>query len=227
MRIILTRPLEDAAPLADKLRKLGHVPIITPLLKIEARQNISVPPKQYQAICLTSANAIRVMGSIDAIENIPVFAVGQQSEQMANDKGFVQVSAHGGEVIGLHRFLIGHLKPEDGPLLYLSGAETSGDMQGRLQDSGFVVDRIITYDAVKSSLADFTDEIESAEAVLLYSPRTAKLWATEIETLKLTYVACRIKHICLSANVAANLPQSWPRAIAAAPTESALLALLD
>jgi uroporphyrinogen-III synthase len=227
MRIILTRPLEDAAPLADKLRKLGHVPIVTPLLKIEARQNISVPCKQYQAICLTSANAIRVMGSIDAIENIPVFAVGQQSEKMANDKGFVQVSAHGGDVIGLHRFLIGHLKPEDGPLLYLSGSETSGDMQGRLQDSGFDVDRIITYDAVKSSLSEFKTEIESAEAVLLYSPRTAKLWATEIETLKLTHVACRIKHICLSANVAANLPQSWPRAIAAAPTESALLALLD
>ena len=227
MRIILTRPVEDAAPLADKLRKLGHVPIITPLLKIEARPHISVPPKHYQAICLTSANAIRVMESIDAIKNIPLYAVGQQSEQMAKDKGFSQVSAHGGDVIGLHRFLTGHLKPQDGPLLYLSGAETSGDMQGRLQDSGFEVYRIVTYDAVKSSFSEFTTEIENADAVLLYSPRTAKLWASEIETLKLTRAASRIKHICLSANVAANLPQSWPRAIAAMPKESALLALLD
>jgi uroporphyrinogen-III synthase len=227
MRIILTRPTEDAAPLADKLRKLRHVPIITPLLKIEARPNILVPPKHYQAICLTSANAIRVMGSIDAIKNIPLYAVGQQSEQMAKDKGFSHVSAHGGDVIGLHRFLISHLKITNGPVLYLSGAETSGDMQGRLQSSGFEVDRVITYDAVRSSLAGFTNEIEGAEVVLLYSPRTAKLWASEIETLNLTHVASRIKHICLSANVAANLPQSWPRAIAVTPTESALLALLD
>jgi uroporphyrinogen-III synthase len=227
MRIILTRPIEDAAPLAKKLQRLGHVPMITPLLRIEARPNVEVPSKRYQAICLTSANAIRVLDSIDAIQNIPLFAVGQQSEQMAKDKGFAHVSAHGGDVIGLHKYLVGHLKPQGGPLLYLSGAETSGDMQGLLQGSGFEVDRIITYDAVKSSLASFTDEIENAEAVLLYSPRTAKLWALEIETLKLTHAASRIKHVCLSANVAANLPQSWPRAVAATPTEAALLALLD
>jgi uroporphyrinogen-III synthase len=227
MRIILTRPVEDAAPLAEKLQRLGHVAMITPLLRIEARPNVLIPPKRYQAICLTSANAIRVLASIDAIQKVPLFAVGQQSEQMAKDKGFAHVSAHGGDVVGLHKYLVGHLKPQDGPLLYLSGAETSGDMQGLSQASGFEVDRIITYDAVKSSLADFTDEIESAEAVLLYSPRTAKLWASEIETLKLTHAASRIKHICLSANVAANLPQSWLRAVAATPTESALLALLD
>jgi uroporphyrinogen-III synthase len=227
MRIILTRPVEDAAPLAEKLKRLGHSPMITPLLKIEARPNVSVPAKPYQAICLTSANAVRVLGNIDAIKNIPLFAVGQQSEQMAKDKGFAQVSAHGGDVIRLHQFLIGHLKPQDGPLLYLSGAETSGDMQSLLQNSGFEVNRIITYDAVKSSLAQYSAEIQNAEAVLLYSPRTAKLWAAEIESLKLAQAALRIKHICLSTNVAANLPQSWPRAVAATPTEAALLALLD
>jgi uroporphyrinogen-III synthase len=227
MRIILTRPVEDATPLAAKLRGLGHEPIITPLLRIEARPDISIPTKPYQAICLTSANAVRVLSNINAIQNIPVYAVGQQSENMAKDKSFTQVSAHGGDVIGLHKFLTGHLDPKDGPVLYLSGAETSGDMQVLLQRSGFEVDRIITYDAVKSSLVDFKTQIESADAVLLYSPRTAKLWASEIETLNLTNLATLIKHICLSANVAANLPQSWPKAIAAAPTEQALLALLD
>ncbi len=227
MRIILTRPVEDAAPLATKLRAVGHVPIVTPLLKIEARPDVLIPAKRYQAICLTSANAIRVLGNIDAIQDVPLFAVGQQSEQMAKVKGFEHVSAHGGHVIGLHKFLTGHLDLNAGPVLYLSGSETSGDMQGLLQSSGFEVDRIITYDAVKSSLADYKTEIESAEAVLLYSPRTAKLWASEIESLKLTQAAMRIKHICLSANVAANLPQSWPRAIAAAPREQDLLALLD
>ena len=227
MRIILTRPIEDAAPLAEKLLQLSHVPFITPLLKIVARQGVLIHAKPYQAICLTSANAIRVMNNVSSIRAIPLYAVGQQSEQMAIDKGFIEVSAQGGDVNGLHKFLVDHLNPQNGPLLYLSGAETSGDLQGRLQASGFEVDRIITYDAVKSALTAFRNEIAKADAVLIYSPRTAKLWVGEIETMGLTEQAARIKHICLSDNVAANLPQSWPRAIAATPTEAALLALLD
>ena len=227
MRIILTRPVEDAAPLAEKLRKLGHTPIITPLLNIVERQGVFIPPKAYQAICLTSANAIRVMRNISSIQTMPLYAVGQQSEQMAINKGFAHVSAQGGDVNGLHNFLITHLSPKNGPLLYLSGAETSGDLQGRLQASGFAVDRIITYDAVKNKLTSFRNKIIKADAVMIYSPRTAKLWVGEIETMGLTEQAAHIKHICLSANVAANLPQSWPRAVAATPTELALLALLD
>ena len=227
MHIILTRPIEDAAPLAEKLLQLGHIPLITPLLKIVARPSISIPATAYQAICLTSANAIRVMDDISTVQTIPLYAVGAQSERMAIDKGFTQVSAQGGDVHGLHHFLTNHLKPPNGPLLYLSGAETSGDLQGRLKASGFDVDRVITYDAVKSKLTAFRHEIINSDVVLLYSPRTAKLWVSEIQTLGLSEKAARIKHICLSDNVAANLPQSWPRAIAATPTEDALLALLD
>ena len=227
MQIILTRPIEDAEPLAEKLRQLGHSSVITPLLQIIARQGVLIPAKAYQAICLTSANAIRVMNDIHSVQHIPLYAVGQQSLQMAKDKGFSQISAHGGDVIGLHRFLANHLKPVKGPLLYLSGAETSGDLQGLLHKSDFEVDRVITYDAVKSRLTKFRSKIIGADAVLLYSPRTARLWVDEIETLKLTDAAKHMKHLCLSSNVAANLPQSWPRAIAATPTEPALLALLD
>ena len=227
MRIILTRPIEDAKPLAEKLLQRGHTPLIIPLLKIVSRQGVSIPKKLYQAICLTSANAIRVMEDISTVRDIPLYAVGQQSERMAIDKGFAQVSAQGGDVSGLHKFLVSQLNPQDGPLLYLSGAETSGDLQGRLQSSGFDVDRIITYDAEGSVLKSFYDEIAQADAVLIYSPRSAKLWVSEIETMGLKDQISHIKHICLSANVAANLPQSWPRAIAKFPTETSLLALLD
>ena len=227
MRIILTRPIEDAKPLAEKLLQLGHAPLIIPLLKIVSRQGVSIPKKLYQAICLTSANAIRVMEDISTVRDVPLYAVGQQSERMAVDKGFSLVSAQGGDVDGLYKYLVNHLNPQNGPLLYLSGAETSGDLQGRLQSSGFEVDRIITYDAVKSALKAFHDEITKADAVLIYSPRSAKLWVSEIQAIGLTERASHIKHICLSANVAANLPQSWPRAIAKFPTETSLLALLD
>ena len=227
MKVIITRPQEDAALLSFKLKARGHQPIILPLLNIVVRSGVEIPQRDYQAICLTSANAVRVLARISALKDIPVLAVGPQSMQVAIDKGFLHVTAQGGDVIGLHNYILNNLKPEFGPLLYLSGAETSGDLEGKLQQSDFVVDRVITYDAQPSSLAGHQSEIISANAVVLYSPRSAKLWVKEITALNLEEKAAHIKHVCLSANVAACLPQSWPIATAQIPQESALLSLLD
>ncbi len=227
MKIIITRPQEDAGPLSEKMIALGHQPLVLPLLKIVARSNVQIPYRPYQAICLTSANAVRVLTDVTSIKTIPLLAVGPQSLLTALEKGFAEADAHGGDVIGLHSYIVEHLQSKNGPLLYLSGSETSGDLEGHLSQSGFEVDRVITYDAVSSTLAGHEAEIKTANAVVLYSPRSAKLWVQQIENLKLGTAAQAINHLCLSPNIAANLPQSWPRAIAAAPNEASLLALLD
>ena len=227
MKIIITRPQEDAGPLSEKLTGLGHEPFVLSLLKIVGRETPEIQRRAYQVICLTSANAVRVLGDISPIKDIPVLAVGPKSMQMALGRGFARVEAQGGDVNGLHNFITSHLKPQIGPILYLSGSETSGDLEGLLKHSGFEVDRVITYDAMPASLDGKQREIQSAQAVVLYSPRSAKLWVQEIRALNCEAAALTIKHICLSANVAACLPQSWPRAIAEIPTEAALLALLD
>ena len=227
MKIIITRPQQDAGPLSEKIIALGHQPMVLPLLKIVARAGIQIPIRSYQAICLTSANAVRVLNDVTAIKSIPLFAVGPQSLRMAIGKGFTKVEAQGGDVVGLHNYISDQLQAKNGPLLYLSGSETSGDLEGRLRQSGFEVERVITYDAVPASLSGHEEQIKTANAVVLYSPRSAKLWVQQIENLSFGMSAQTIKHICLSANVAANLPQSWPRAIAAAPNEPSLLALLD
>ena len=227
MKIIITRPAEDAGPLSEKLVALGHQPIICAVLQIVPRSAITIPQRPYQAICLTSANAVRVLESIENIKSIPLLAVGPQSKHAALNKGFSNVLAEGGDVLGLHNFIVKNIQPQDGPLLYISGSETSGDLEGKLKKSGFDVDRIITYQAKPQSLAGQEHKIKSADAVVLYSPRSAKLWVDEIKRLQLETSVLRIKHICLSANVAANLPQSWLKATAETPTEMSVLALLD
>ena len=227
MKIIITRPQEDAGPLSKILLTLGHQPIVLPLLKILVRANVQIPIKPYQAICLTSANAVRVLNVLNAFKHIPIIAVGPQSMRMALDMGFTNVEAQGGDVIGLHKFMTSHFSANEGPLLYLSGAETSGDLEGRLNQSGFDVDRVITYDAIPASLRGKEEQVKTADAVVLYSPRSAKLWVQQVKNLNLETSARLIKHICLSTNVAANLPQSWPTATAVAPNEHSLLALLD
>jgi uroporphyrinogen-III synthase len=222
MRIIITRPEEDAAPLAAKLKDLGHEAIILPMIKIVARQKYEIPKRNYQFICLTSANGVRVMSDVSDLQHVPVIAVGPQSKLAAEDKGFANIAMQGGDVIRLVKYIVENVKPMDGPLLYLSGSETSGDLEGKLKLAGYDIDRVITYDAVPATL---TSNVTNADAVMLYSPRTAKLWRQNVENLGLN--VSHMKHICLSANVAANLPQSWNTCVAAHPTESAILQVLD
>jgi uroporphyrinogen-III synthase len=227
MNIIVTRPEEDAWQLAAKLKALGHVPMIMPLLKIVARPNIKIPNKVYQAICLTSANGVRSLSDITNIELIPVVAVGAQTLVAARKAGFLNVVAEGGDVSGLVSYIEKTYHQSSGPILYVSGAETSGDLEGKLRLAGFQVDRMVTYDAIPARLSTSVNQILQAHAVVLYSPRSAKIWRTEIERLQLEENINQLKHICLSANVAAALPQSWHTSIAKAPTETELLVLLD
>jgi uroporphyrinogen-III synthase len=227
MRIIVTRPEEDAGPLAEKLKILGHAVINLPLIQIVPRPSVVIPHGSYQLICLTSANGVRHLQAISGHENTPLVAIGAQSLVAAKNSGFKNASAHGGDVDGLAAYVKGNYKPKDGTILYLSGSTISGDLEGQLKSVGFTVDRIITYDATSIKLNDSVDAILSADAVMLYSPRIAKIWSSEIIALELNEAVAVQKHFCLSTNVAAALPQSWEKRIAREPTESAMLDLLD
>jgi uroporphyrinogen-III synthase len=226
MKLFITRPREDALPLAEKLRKAGLRVIISPVLEIVPRPDVTIPSTKYQAICVTSANGVRCLqGDIDA--STPVLAVGTQSAEAAKVRGFLNVTARGGDVHGLADYIRAHLSPGGAPLLYISGAETSGDLQGQLSAAGFSVTRLITYDAVAQRLDGLTTDLQAGDRVLLYSPRSAKLWASEIVRQNLQTVAQHVTHYCLSQQVAAALPPQFPAMAAPRPEESALLALLD
>jgi uroporphyrinogen-III synthase len=133
-------------------------------------------------------------------------------------------------VAGLAAFIAANFRPEAGPVLYLSGAETSGDLQGSLQSLGYTVDRLTLYDAVPAtSLGGASSVIAQGKAsgVMLYSPRTARIWSALVQQQGLEARAAKLNHFCLSANVAAALPETWRRSIANSPHEDAMLALLD
>ena len=226
MRLIITRPQIDAEPLAVTLAVLGHTAVIAPVLDIVPRLNIAIPPLPYQAICLTSANGMRCL-TVELDRHIPVYAVGEQSAVAAYKKGFHNIKAEGGDVDGLVSHIATKLKPAEGPLLYLSGAETASDLEGQLRKRDFDVTRVITYDAVQCALDKYLNAIAPCDGVLLYSPRTAKLWCQEIQRLQLIPVAERLFYFCLSVPVAKALPQNWRRIVAKVPNEKSLLALLD
>jgi uroporphyrinogen-III synthase len=133
------------------------------------------------------------------------------------------VIQQGGDVDGLVSHIQQNLNPVEGPILYLSGAQTSGDPEGRLRAIGFDVTRVITYDAVPTN-PDLRD-LKDADAVLLYSPRSAVLWRTTLDRHGVD--AAGLMHLCLSANVAAKLPPGFKIKISSSPHEDDMLALLE
>lgn len=223
MKLIITRPEKDSAALARKLRAMGHDVVIMPLLEIVAYSLIQIPDKPFAALLVTSANGVRCLAPDAVSHDLRVIAVGAQSAEAARQCGFIHVEAHGGDVEQLARWIASHLSPASGPLLYATGAEISGDLAGVLSHYGFEVYRVETYQAKAKPVRLSSVEIAACDGVLLYSPRSAKLWISGTTP----QAAARLRHYCLSRAVAQTLPQDWPISVASDPAESALLQLLE
>lgn len=229
MRVAVTRPEEDAGPLTAKLAAMGHEVVMAPLLTIRPRENVAIPRLPWQAIAVTSANGIRALPPGHDLTSFRTLTVGPQSLAAARAAGF-DAQAHGGDVNGLAAFIRGELDPKAGPILYLSGAETAGDLAAQLAAGGFDCHRLVLYDAAPAmTLGAAEDALRAGrlDAVLLYSPRSAKIWRGLVEVAGLGAEAARLRHLCLSRNVAAALPADWASAISASPDEAAILRLLD
>lgn len=229
MRIAVTRPEEDSGPLQAKLEAMGHEPVAVPLLTIAPRPRVVIPERRWQAVAVTSANGIRALPDGALPKSLRMLTVGPQSLKAALAAGY-RAEAHGGDVHGLARFIRDNLCYEDGPVLYLSGQETAGDLEGQLNAAGFECVRVVLYDAVPASTLGVAEALLSQgllDGVLLYSPRSAKIWRGLVEKAGFTKESERLQHFCLSPNVAAVLPENWHRRVASSPDETAMLALLE
>jgi uroporphyrinogen-III synthase len=230
MRLIVTRPLEDAGPLSAKLQALGHEVTLVPLMTIKPRADVQIPNRAWAVAVATSANAIRALPKGHDIHSLRMLTVGPQSLAAAKQAGFARAEAHGGDVKGIAQFIFANFTPDLGPILYLSGAETTGDLHGALAANGFECVRVILYDAVPAIAlgpAVAALKSDSPPGVLLYSPKSARIWLDLVTREALLPAAAKATYICLSANVANVLPGSWRRLAAQAPDETALLALLE
>jgi uroporphyrinogen-III synthase len=229
MNIIVTRPDEDAGPLKAKLEAMGHGVILMPLLRIVPRQPVFIRKLLYQAVVATSANGIRMLTGHDELKSIRMLTVGPQSLKAARDAGFRKAEAHGGDLDGLVAHIGKSLQPSAGPILYLSGNETAGDLEGQLKAAGFDCWRSIVYDAVQAKdmgSAETALRNRNADAVLLYSPRSTRIWCKIVWDSGLIEQAAAAHYFCLSKNVAAALPKAWSSTVAKSPDEAAMLALL-
>ncbi|MBI3676335.1 MAG: uroporphyrinogen-III synthase [Proteobacteria bacterium] len=232
MRILVTRPIEDAPQTAKRLESLGHQAIVAPLLEIRFRSGGDISLQGVQAILATSANGVRALASRTTHRDVAVFAVGPQTSQAARQAGFKTVKSAQGDAGALAEATLNWAKPDGGDLLHAAASKTKGDLARTLCAHGFQVRTETLYEAAPVSrlprLAARALQDNDVDAALFFSPRTASIFAKCVEAADLRASCARIIAACISEAAAKALQPLKFREIrvAAKPNQEAVLALI-
>ena len=231
MRVLITRPRERAVELARELERRGDTALIEPLLTIEPIGDAVPELHGVQAIVMTSAHAVPALSP--GAKALPIFAVGDATAAAARAAGCEIVISAGGAAADLASLITARCRPSGGALLHLSGAQVSEGLAEPLAEAGFALSRQVVYRAVAAdALTPATVEALAArqlDAVLLFSPRTARIFVELIGRHGLRGSITRIAAICLSAAVAQPCREIvWGAVhVAARPELGALLEALE
>ena len=232
MRLLVTRPRADAEAFAQTLRMRGHVAIVAPVMEVLPRDGPPLALDSVQAVLATSANGVRALAARTARRDVPLYAVGPQTAEAAEHAGFETVTNAQGDAAALLECVAAHADPARGVLLHAAGEETAGRLAQSLQSRGFSVEVKVLYgahpatvlpEAARTALNDGT-----LDGVLLFSPRSAKIFSALATEAGLAAACANLTAFCISAATAAALnPLTFERvAVAGAPNQDAMLATL-
>ena len=228
LRVLITRPVAAAQALADLIEARGHDVVVEPLLTIEPLP-VALELGGIQAIALTSANAAPALG---AVRHQPVFAVGAASAAAARAAGCTRVESADGDALSLARRIVASCRPDGGAILHLCGTEVRKGLAEALREAGFHVLRQAVYRARPAQALSAPTRAalrEGIGAVLLFSPRTALIFAELVVRHGLERCLSATDAYCLSAEVAESCRRlAWRCVrIAARPDQDALVDLLE
>jgi uroporphyrinogen-III synthase len=231
-RVLVTRPIEEAKHTARALAKLGHEALIDPMLTIAFRHD-ELPAGSFDTVIVTSGNALaalRQRSELAGMLDLPLLAVGRRTAASARAMGFKAVETLGRDLDAL----IDHVRrawTAPRHVLYLAGADRTGDLAACLTPGGHRVTLTVVYEAHQAQ--QFDPAVEQAlrggkvDVVLHYSARTADAFIACLGG-RPGLAAHDLRHLCLSRKVASVLAEAGAAKVAFAsrPEEDALLALI-
>ena len=233
MRVLITRPLEEAQALAALLAERGIASLIDPLLEIRPLPSVELSLEGVQALVFTSANGVRAFAERESRRTLPVFAVGARTAEVARAAGFAEVESADGALANLARLVRARLDPRGGALLHGAGAVVKGELAELLSADGFTIRRVVLYEAVPATALQQATRAALAagelDAVLFFSPRTAATFVSLVTAAGLAGACARLRAISLSPAVAEEAGAlAWRQSLTAVrPEQSALLACLS
>ena len=207
-KLLLLRPEPGLSQSAERAAQLGLETVACPLFRIEPVRWAAPDPSAYDALLLTSANAVRQAGpELDAVSGLPVHAVGAATAEAARAAG-LQVEVVGrSDIVALLADIPGSLK-----LLHLAGEDR------REVDPVHMIDRITVY---RSAAIDQPDlPLLAGLVAAVHSPRAGARLAELCDARDGTAIAA------ISPAAAEACGQGWERVgVAAVPDDDSLLAV--
>lgn len=223
--VAITRAEPGAGATAARVTRLGHRPLIAPLVTIKPLH----PPlpdamTRAQALVFTSAQTPALVTDRQALLEIPVFAVGDSTAAAARSAGFTTVHSADADGAALLALLKAKTHPDAGAVWHLGGQTLATDLATALTEAGYIAQHLVLYQAepVTTLPAALVAALTGPETVfvLLYSQAAA-------DVLARLAPAGGWHGLCLSQRVAEPLFGLGPRlSVASEPREEALLALL-
>ena len=232
MRLLVTRPRDDAEAFAGLLRARGHEPVIAPIMEVHPVPGPHLSCEGVQGVLATSANGVRALAARTARRDLAVYAVGPQTAEAARMAGFADVINSAGDSAQLVETVASKADPNNGVLLHAAGAETAGRVKQALTARGFIVETIVLYEALPvpqlPAIGQTALREGTLDGVLLFSPRSAKTFSALVNEAKLADACAPLVAFCISAATAEALaPLIFARvAVAGTPNQDAILDLI-
>jgi uroporphyrinogen-III synthase len=217
MRIWITRAEPGASRTAEKVRALGHEPVIAPLLEVHTLPT-EIDLDGIGALAFTSANGVRAFAERSPERALNVFAVGDATAVAAHKAGFGQVMSASGDLDALADLIAAHARGLKGAVLAPGPREPAGDLPRALASHGVTARTLALYE----TLPIFPRSFGAVDAVLVHSAKAGERLAVVLggKTGPEAY--------CISAAAAAPLAgRPFAKIVwAEHPDEDSLLALL-
>jgi len=236
MTVLVTRPDPDNEATAEALRARGFDVMLAPMLRFVAVGYSDQPDETYDAVLVTSANALRACESAAISEHLlalPLFAVGEQTSEAARRTGFRQVMTANSGSASLRDLVLksvkGKIIGKQARLLYLAGADLARDLAGELGAQGLTVMTQTTYRMLPTAELPFdvgeAIAMGRIQAVLHYSRRSARAFVEAVRLAGVEISALSIVQGCLSESIAAVLRDAGATRVIIPPRadENALL----
>jgi uroporphyrinogen-III synthase len=215
LRVALFRERKDASATAARLRRHGFSVACLSAIEIETTP---VRPRRshYDAVIATSDKAFHADGASDL--SSPLYAVGARTGRAAEAHGWRLAAPAAPNAEELIKTLIGALKRE-ASVLYLAGRDRKGVIEAALTGV-FALEVIEVYaaEARKAWRPREAATLASCIGALHYSRRSASLAADLAKAAGAEGFFLKLKHVCLSRDVAEPLQAIGATHVAIAET---------
>ena len=220
MKLLVIRPQPGADATAARIEASGNEALVMPLFEVQPVAWKVPPPERYDALMITSANAVRqARDGLGQLTALPIYAVGSATARALAKAGLNAAFTGNAGVEALFEVIrdAGHSR-----LLWLAGEDHTG-VPGRQGIS--IETRIVYRSNALQPAEDFAAIVQSADGVLLHSARAARYF-TELCNMR-GIDRARVTIGALAPAIADNAGTGWQKVVVSAtPDDAALLSLL-